>query len=379
MCEYSILCRAIIRKKETLMAFSLHSYPIVYRAKFENGSWNGGFQEKPHKSPAEEAALGDEELEKLENSRNFYEDMPLVNYTTQYGLGCFEGLKALPQKDGGLAIFRPDQNGVRFAKSMEGLYMPPFPVDEFVKICTETVRRNADLGFKPVYKTDWEKDSFMTADSIYIRPFTYSEGGVGVSLSQNPWVLVVTTPVSAYFSGGNSAAVITDRIRATPNGTGWIKAASNYVISALAKHEAAVAGYMECIYLDATHRMYVEEGSSCNIFFLLKSGELVTPELGDTILPGITRKSLIELARDKGVTVSERKISIDEVFSEAKECFVSGTAAGATPLESLTYKDKTVVFNEKKVGDLTADLRDTIKGIQYGVLPDTKGWMVKIL
>jgi branched-chain amino acid aminotransferase len=323
--------------------------------------------------------LGETELDALEASRNFYEDMPLVSYTSQYGLSCFEGLKALPQKDGGLAIFRVDQNASRFHKSMKGLYMPPFPEDEFVKACVETVKRNAELGFKLAYKKEWEKDSFMNADSIYIRPFTYSEGGVGVSLSRRPWVMIVTTPVSAYFSGGSSAAVITERVRATPNGTGWIKAASNYVISALAKHEAAEAGYMECIYLDATHRKYVEEGSSCNIFFYLKSGELVTPELGDTILPGITRKSIIELARDKNVKVSERKISIDEVFSEGKECFVSGTAAGATPLESLTYQGKTVIFNDKKVGDLTADIRDTIKGIQYGTLPDTKGWMVRVL
>jgi branched-chain amino acid aminotransferase len=361
------------------MAFGLHSYPVVYRSKFDNGVWTGGFEEKPHKTPDEEAQLSEAEREALERSRNAYDDMPLVGYTTQYGLGCFEGLKALPQKDGGLAIFRPDQNAKRFYKSMKGLYMPPFPEDEFVKACVEIVKRNAALGFRPVYTKAWEQDFFMTADSVYIRPFSYSEGGIGVSLSKKPWVIIITTPVSAYFSSGSSDAVITGRIRATPKGTGWIKAASNYVISALAKHEAAEAGYMECIYLDAVHRKYVEEGSSCNIFFYLKSGELVTPELGDTILPGITRASIIELARDKGVTVSERKISIDEVFSEAQECFVSGTAAGATPIESLTYEGRTVVFNERKAGGFTMDIRDTIKGIQYGTLPDTKGWMVPVL
>jgi branched-chain amino acid aminotransferase len=101
--------------------------------------------------------------------------------------------------------------------------------------------------------------------------------------------------------------------------------------------------------------------------------------LGDTILPSITRSSIIELAKDRNVRVSERKISIDEVFTEGKECFVSGTAAGATPIESLTYKDKKVVFNGGKVGELTAELRDTLKGIQYGTIPDTKGWMVKVV
>jgi branched-chain amino acid aminotransferase len=362
-----------------MMAFSLNSYPVTYRAKFAGAGWTEEYVEKPHKTPAEEAALGDTDAAALSDSRNYYADMPLVNYTTQYGLGCFEGLKALPQKSGGLAIFRPDRNAARFHKSMEGLFMPGFPEEAFVRACVETVKRNAGLGFTVRYHAAWEKDSFMSADSIYIRPFTLAEGGIGVNISRQPWVVIITTPVSAYFSAGKSEAVVTDRIRATPNGTGWIKAASNYVISALAKHEAAEAGFMECVFLDATHRNYVEEGSSCNIFFYLKSGELVTPALGDTILPGITRSSIIELARDRKVTVAERQISIDEVFSEARECFVSGTAAGATPIESLTHRGKKAVFNDGKVGELTAELRDTLKGIQYGLLPDTKGWMTKVV
>jgi branched-chain amino acid aminotransferase len=307
-----------------------------------------------------------------------YEDMPLVNYTTQYGLGCFEGLKALPQKDGGLAIFRLDRNAARFYKSMEGLFMPPFPEENFVKACVETVRRNAELGFRPHYKKEWEADSFASADSVYIRPFTLAEGGVGVNISHEPWVMVVTTPVSAYFSGGNSDAIVTERVRATPKGTGWIKAAANYTIAALAKYEAVKAGFMECIFLDANHHKYIEEGSSCNIFFYLKSGELVTPELGDTILPGITRSSIVELARDKGVKVSERKISVDEALESTRECFGSGTAAGATPIDSLTYQGKKAVFNEYKIGELTAELRDTLKGIQYGAIPDAKGWLTRV-
>jgi branched-chain amino acid aminotransferase len=213
---------------------------------------------------------------------------------------------------------------------------------------------------------------------VYIRPFTIAEGGIGVNISYEPWVLVIATPVSSYFSGGNSDAVVTERIRATPKGTGWIKACSNYAIAALAKHEAVDAGYMECIFLDAANRKYIEEGSSCNIFFYLKSGELVTPELGDTILPGITRASIIELARDRGIKVIERKIAVDEALGETKECFVSGTAAGATPITSITWQGKKVVFNGGKVGELTAEIRNTIKGIQYGALPDTKGWLTRV-
>jgi len=361
------------------MAFALNTYPITYRAKFSDGKWSDEYLEKPHKTPKEEAAMNADDLAKLEDSRNHYEDMPLVNYTSQYGLACFEGLKALPQKNGGLAIFRPDQNAKRFYRSMEGLCMPPFPAEKFLSSCIETVKRNAALGFYPPYKSEWEKDSFMTADSVYIRPFTLAEGGIGVNLSHEPYVMVINTPVSAYFSSGTSDAVITERIRATPKGTGWIKACSNYVISALAKSEALKAGYMECVFLDATHRKYIEEGSSCNIFFFLKSGELVTPELGDTILPGITRASIIELAKDKGVKVSERKISIDEVLEQTKECFVSGTAAGATPITSLTYQGKKAQFNNGKDGEFTTDIRDTLKGIQYGTLPDTKGWMTQVI
>ncbi|MDR1420425.1 MAG: aminotransferase class IV [Treponema sp.] len=361
------------------MAFALNSYPVVFRAKYANGTWKEEYLEKPHRKPDEEAALSGDELEKLGNSRNFFSDMPLVNYTTQYGLGCFEGLKAMPQRNGGLSLFRPERNASRFYKSMKGLFMPPFPEEIFVRACAETVRRNAEMGFRPHYKTEWEKDSFMTADSVYVRPFTYAEGGIGVNTCRDPWVVIICTPVSSYFSAGNFDAVVTDRIRATPRGTGWIKASSNYVIAALAKHEAAESGYMECVFLDAVHRKYVEEGSSCNIFFRLKSGELVTPELGDTILPGITRASIIELARDKGIKVGERKIDIEEALGETMECFVSGTAAGATPIESLTHQGKKAVFNGGKTGEFTAYIRDTLKGIQYGTLPDAKGWMTGVI
>ena len=318
-----------------------------------------------------------DEREALVASRNFFPDMPLVNYTTQYGIGCFEGLKALPQKDGGLSLFRPGENAARFNRSMQGLFMPAFPEEEFLKACLETVKQNAQLGFRTHYNEEWEKDSFISADSIYIRPFSLGEGGIGVNISQEPWVMIILTTVGPYFSGGNSDAVVTDRFRATPNGTGWIKAAANYTLAAMAKHEAVKAGYMECIFLDVVNQKYVEEGSSCNIFFYLKSGELVSPELGDTILPGINRASVIELARDRQIKVTERKISIEEALDETSECFVTGTAAGVVPISSLTHKGKKVIFNQGKVGEVTAGLRDTLKCIQYGLLPDDKGWLLR--
>ena len=360
------------------MGFALNSYPVVYRAQYTKEQWKGEYLEKPHDTPDAEQTMPADKQQSLAAQRNFFADMPLVNYTTQYGLSCFEGLKALPQKGGGLAIFRPDRNAARFANSMKGLYMPPFPEDSFVEACIQTVKRNADMGFLLRYKAEWEKDSFMSAGSIYLRPFTYAESGLGVGISREPWVIIITTPVSSYFSGDNFDTVVTGRIRAVPNGTGWIKAAANYTNAALAKHEAQIGGFMECIFLDAIHHKYVEEGSSCNIFFYLKSGELVTPELGDTILPGITRASILELAQDQGGKVSERKISIEEVMTEAAECFVCGTAAGAVPVTSITYQGKKAVFNEGKTGEFTACMRDTLKGIQYGTVPDSKGWMTLI-
>ncbi|MDR3275619.1 MAG: aminotransferase class IV [Treponema sp.] len=357
------------------MAFGLNTYPVVYRAKYDTGNWREEYLEKAHKTPAEEAALDSAAAAALADSRNCYPDMPLVSYTSQYGYGVFEGLKALPQKDGGLAIFRPDQNAARFARSMKGLYMPPFPEELFLKAVTGTVRRNAALGFSLVYDPAWEKDAFSNAPAVYIRPFSCSEGAIGVSIAKAPWVICICSPVTAYYSDASSDAVVSGRIRANPRGTGWIKCAANYVISALAKHEANEGGFVECVFLDAVERKYFEEGSSCNIFFYLKSGELVTPELGDTILPGITRLSVIELAQDRGVRVSERKISVEEVLSEARECFFCGTAAGATPFTSLTCQGRKTVFNKGKEGELTAELRRTLKGIQYGLIEDRKGWL----
>ena len=361
------------------MALALNSYPVSYRAKFSGTNWKEEYLEKPHETPEKEAAMSEEERNKIKNSRNCFDDIPLVNYTSQYGLACFEGLKAFPQKDGGMAIFRLDRNAKRFSESMVGLKMPPFPQELFIKSCIETVKRNAELGFSVPYKPEWEKDSFLSADSIYLRPFTIAEGGIGVNISREPWVVVIATTVSSYFSAENSDAIVTERIRATPKGTGWIKACANYALAALAKQEAMEAGYMECFFLDATHRKYIEEGSSCNIFFLLKSGELVTPELGDTILPGITRASIIEIARDKGIKVSERRISIEEALGETKECFISGTAVGAISITSLTWQDEKTVFGDGKLGEFAAEIRNTLKGIQYGILPDTKGWMTKVV
>jgi branched-chain amino acid aminotransferase len=358
------------------MGFSLALYPVAYRARFDGRAWREEFIEQPHMTPAEEAALSDKELGELNERRNHFAGVPLVNYTTQYGMGCFEGLKAFPQRGGELKIFRPDENAARFARSMKGLLMPGFPEELFVRATIEVTARNAALGFRPSYKAEWEADGFVNAEAVYLRPFSFAESGIGVGISERPNVFIVANPVSSYFKPGTSSAVTTERVRATPKGTGWIKADSNYVISALAKKEAESAGFMEVLFLDASERRFVEEGSSCNAFFFLKSGELVTPELGDTVLPGITRKSVIELARAQGVKVSERKIAIEEVLADAKEVFFTGTAAGVSFVESVTHLGTKASFGSK-AGDLTLKLARELKGIQYGAVADGRGWMVK--
>ncbi|WP_319475646.1 branched-chain-amino-acid transaminase [Marispirochaeta aestuarii] len=358
--------------------FTLSIYPWVYVAQSENSGWKEEFQEKPHKTPAQEAAMGEAELNELLARRNSFADLPLVNYTTQYGMGCFEGLKAFPQKDGSLRLFRPDRNARRFRSSMEGLKMPSYPEETFVKAVRETVRRNRDIGFAPNYDPAWEAGDFAEGHAVYVRPFSYSEPAIGLGLSASPWVVIITTPVGAYFRPGNSKAVTTDKVRAFPGGTGWIKCDANYVVPILAKKEAEAQGYMEAIFLDAEHKEYVEEGSSCNIFFVLKNGTLVTPDLSDTILPGITRTSVIQLAQDLGVNVEERRISIHEVMDSAVEAFVTGTAAGISYFESITHKGQTRVFNDGKIGDTTRELQVDLKGIQYGSREDRHGWMVQV-
>ena len=359
--------------------FSLSIYPWVYLSKFDDGSWDERYIEKRHLTPAGEEALPEAEREQLYRERNEFPGLPLVNYTTQYAMACFEGLKAFPQPDGSLKLFRPRENGIRMQRSMEGLYMPGVPADRFVAAARGVVARNQALGFAPAYDAAWERDDFVSGHSVYVRPFSLAEGGIGVNLSRAPWFVVITTRVGSYFAAGDTyPAVTTQRVRATPGGTGWIKCSANYVTSALAKREAEVAGFIECIFLDAEHHRYVEEGSSCNLFFVLGDGRLVTPALGDTVLPGITRRTIIQLARDEGIPVEERPVAIEEVLDDAVEAFGTGTAAGVTYFSSLRHHDTEKVFGDGTMGPLSRTFLRTLKGIQYGALEDRYGWMVPV-
>jgi len=177
------------------MAFKLSIHPWVHSARFDGESWSDEYIEQEHRSPQEEAAMDEEAHTALVNRRNSFPHLPLVNYTTQYGLGCFEGLKAYPQPDGALKLFRPDRNCARMAASMKGLYMPPIEEDLLLEGIKGTVRRNADAGFTPSYDPAWEEDFWQSGGAVYIRPFTYSEPGIGINLSKLPWVMTICTTV----------------------------------------------------------------------------------------------------------------------------------------------------------------------------------------
>ena len=358
--------------------FSLEIDPWVYRAKFgEDGRWTEEYIEQPHRTTAEEKALGADERAALLLRRNNFSDLPLVNYTTQYGMGCFEGLKAFPQPDGSLKLFRPDENGKRMEASMKGLLMPGFPAAMFTTAVCTVVGKNKSIGFAPAYDPSWVADDFVSGMAVYIRPFSYAEPGIGVGISAHPWVIIVTTPIGSYFKPGSSKAVTTHgACGPTPAARAGSSPTPTTSRAPSPSGRRRTTGFMEAVFLDAKEQKYFEEGSSSNIFFVLKDGTVVTPSLEDTILPGITRKSVLVLAREKGLKTEERRISVKEAFSKGAECFVAGTAAGITSIESLTHDGKEAVFCNREPGEVTRSLLKTLKGIQYGAVPDTQGWMV---
>lgn len=360
-------------------SFSFNPYPFRYSAKYKtegsNEAWKETITELSHRG-TEEQNLEAQERQRLIQERNAAGHFPFVNFSTQYGLGCFEGLKAYPQPDGTLALFRPEKNAERFYRSMEALYMPPFNREKFVSASKKILSLSYEKGFSPHFDKTWEATHFSTARTVYLRPFTYPESGLGLNISVNPWVIIYASEVGNYLEIKElPSLVVSDKIRATPNGTGWIKCNSNYVISILAKKEAVLKGFTETLFLDS-ERKHVEECSSCNVFFVLKNGTVVTPPLGDTILPGITRESVIILARDMGILVEERKIPIDEVLSDAKECFATGTAVGVEHFGTLTYNEKTVTFGNGRIGETANLLQTTLKKIQYGLKEDTYNWLL---
>ncbi|MFD4461531.1 branched-chain amino acid aminotransferase [Nocardia sp. NPDC058480] len=293
-----------------------------------------------------------------------------------YGQAIFEGLKAYRQPDGEIATFRIDANAARFRRSAARMAMAELPEELFV----ESVRQLLDVD------ADWVPAA-GGEDSLYLRPFMFStEAGLGVKPASAYKYLLLASPAGAYFPRGVKPVRVwlsTEYVRAAPGGTGEAKVAGNYAASLLAQAQATDQGCDQVVWLDACERRYVEEMGTNNLFFVFGTGSearLVTPELSGSLLPGITRDSLLTLAADSGYPVEERKISVEEwrkgaESGEISEVFACGTAAVITPVGWVKSEEEEFAIGGGEPGEVTMALRDTLTGIQRGTFADTHGWM----
>ena len=286
----------------------------------------------------------------------------------QYSQTIFEGLKAYTTEKGQIVIFRPDLNGDRLASSAKRMEMPVFPVDRFVDSIIETVKANAD--YVPPYGT---------GATLYVRPYMFGINPViGVKPADDFQYRVFTTPVGPYFKGGVKPLTIkvSDFDRAAPHGTGNIKAGLNYAMSLHAIVTAHNEGFAENMYLDAATRSKVEETGGANFLFVTKDNKVVTPK-SDSILPSITRRSLMYVAKEYlGLEVEEREVHFDEVKDFA-ECGLCGTAAVISPVGKIVDHGNEICFPSgmEKMGPVTQKLYDTLTGIQMGRLEAPEGWI----
>ena len=289
----------------------------------------------------------------------------------QYSQSCFEGMKAYTTENGHTVIFRPDMNASRMADSCRRLEMPVFPEDKFVEAIAETVRANED--WVPPYGS---------GASLYIRPYMFGSNPViGVKPADEYQFRVFTTPVGPYFKGGAKPLTIkvSDFDRAAPHGTGHIKAGLNYAMSLHAIVTAHAEGYAENMYLDPATRTKVEETGGANFLFVTKDGKVVTPK-SDSILPSITRRSLVHVAKEYlGLEVEEREVLFDEVKDFA-ECGLCGTAAVISPVGKIVDHGKEICLPSgmDEMGPVTKKLYETLTGIQMGRIEAPKGWIYKV-
>ena len=291
-----------------------------------------------------------------------------------YGQEIFEGLKAYRTADGSVQLFRPDENYKRMNVSAERMVIPK--IDEEFMI--EATKKLVEI------EKDWVPHS--DGASLYIRPFIFAtDPYVGVRPADHYLFLIILSPSGAYYSTGlNPVKIYVEQkyVRAVRGGTGFAKTAANYAISLKGQDEAHEQDYEQVLWLDGVEQKYIEEVGSMNIFFVI-DGEVITPELTGSVLPGITRKSALEVCRSKGIKATERRITIEEVakaYDEGKldEVFGTGTAAVISPVGHLKWGDKIMTINNNEIGPISQMLYDTMTGIQWGKIEDTFGWTVKI-
>ena len=331
------------------LGFAYHVPEKRYVANYRDGSWDeGGLSSDSNVVLNESAGI------------------------LQYCQQVLEGLKAYRWKDGSIVCFRPDLNAERMYRSAAFLEMPSFPVERFLSALDEVVRANAS-----------SVPPHGTGASLYIRPYLFASGIViGVQPAEEYQFRIFTTPVGPYFKGGATpiALMVSDFDRAAPHGTGAIKAGLNYAMSLHSHEIAKKKGFAENIYLDAAKREFVEETGGANILFVDREGRLVVPK-SDSILPSITRKSLIYVAEEiLHIPVIERPVRFDEVPNFV-ECGLCGTAAVISPVGKIADHDREILFPSgmEKPGKITAKLYETLSGIQNGEIPAPEGWIRKIV
>ncbi|ERK31189.1 branched-chain amino acid aminotransferase [Clostridium intestinale] len=287
-----------------------------------------------------------------------------------YGQQCFEGLKAYRTKDGEIQLFRPDQNALRLNRSCRRLLMPEVPVETFIDACMQVVKANE--AYVPPYGT---------GATLYLRPFVIGVGdNIGVKAAPEYIFCVFCLPVGPYFKGGMTPVnfMVSDYDRAAPYGTGGAKVGGNYASSLYPHEVAAKKGYADCIYLDPATHTKIEEVGSANFFGITKDDKFITP-VSPSILPSITKYSLLHVAKEYlGLETEERDVLIDNL-DEFKEAGACGTAAVITPIGGIDYNDKLHVFySETEVGPVTKKLYETLCGIQVGDIDAPEGWIYKV-
>lgn len=291
-----------------------------------------------------------------------------------YGTEIFEGLKAYRTVNGEIKMFRPIENIRRLNNSAERLCLPQIDEDMALEILDTIVET----------EKDWVPHSQGT--SLYIRPFMYgNDPHLGVHAVDAATYVVICSPVGAYYAEGINPvkiAIEKEDVRAVKGGTGYAKCGGNYAASLRAGKRAEQEGYSQVLWLDGVHRKYIEEVGAMNVMFKI-NGEIITPELTGSVLPGITRKSCIELLRSKGYKVTERLISVDELYEAAKngsleEAWGTGTAAVVSPIGWLYYDGEEFEVAGGKIGKVTQELYDELTGIQWGMLEDKFNWCHKV-
>lgn len=292
-----------------------------------------------------------------------------------YGQAIFEGYKAFAQRDGSIMTFRPQANAERFNRSAARLAMPALPVETFVEAGDALIRQ--DRAWVPR----------GIGESLYLRPLMIAtDPYLGVRPSSDYLFLLIASPAGPYFSSGVKPVTIwvsQDYVRAAPGGTGDAKCAGNYAASLLAQAQAQEKGCDQVVWLDAVERRYIEEMGGMNLFFVFRRGAqatIVTPALTGTLLPGITRSSLLELAHDLGYATEERLITVDEMREsiakgEIAEIFACGTAAVITPVGRIKAAQFDIIVNEERNGAVTMQLREALLAVQHGQALDRHGWM----